>query len=117
MVVWLFAGGGESEIEGLMPFFRKNFPLCHFERRTPARIKKGPKPGKKRYGPGLTGKGFADQIKKILATALLSETCDLILVLDDLDCKDADKQREIFSAAIDRVNRASDIRWFVALAT
>ena len=116
MVVWLFAGGGESEIEGLMPFFSKNFPHCDFERLTPARIKRGPKPGKKRYGPGLTGKGFADQVEKILATALLSGTCDLILVLDDLDCKDANKQREIFSAAIDGVNGASDIRRFVAFA-
>lgn len=47
MVVWLFAGGGESEIDGLVPFLRKHFPHCHFERITPARIKRGPKPGKK----------------------------------------------------------------------
>ncbi|MDM8525672.1 DUF4276 family protein [Desulfococcaceae bacterium HSG8] len=113
MVVWLFAGGGESEIEGLVPFFRKNFPHCHFERLTPAKIKKGPKPGKKRNGPGLTGKGFAYQIRKVLATALLSGTCDLILVLDDLDCRDAGRQREIFSAAIDSV---SGIRRFIAFA-
>jgi len=116
MVVWLFAGGGESEIEGLMPFFRKNFPLCRFDRMTPARIKRGPKPGKKRHGPGLTGRGFANQIEEVLAAALLSGTCDLILVLDDLDCKDADRQREIFSAAVDSVNGVSDIRRFVAFA-
>ncbi|MDM8548637.1 hypothetical protein QUF72_01115 [Desulfobacterales bacterium HSG2] len=113
MVVWLFAGGGEAEIEGLVPFFRDNFPHCRFERLTPARIKKGPKPGKKTYGPGLTGKGFADQIKTILAVALLSGSCDLILILD---CRDADKQRRIFSAAIDSVNNASGISRFIGFA-
>ncbi len=83
MVVWLFAGGGEAEIEGLIPFFRRNFPFCEFQRKTPVRKKRGPKPGKDINALGKTGKSLSRQIKYQLPKALLSETCDLILVLDD----------------------------------
>ncbi|QTA91825.1 DUF4276 [Desulfonema magnum] len=114
--MWLFAGGGESEIDGLVPFLRKHFPHCHFERITPARIKRGPKPGKKIDAPGQTGKSFASQIKYRLNIALRSGSCDLILVLDDLDCKDADKQKEMFSEAIDSVGKAARIKRFIAFA-
>ena len=48
MVVWLFAGGGESEVRGLVPFLEKNFAGCTFERKTPIRQKPGPKPPKNR---------------------------------------------------------------------
>ena len=46
VVVWVFAGGGESEVRGLIPFLEQNFSNCKFERKTPARQKPGPKPGK-----------------------------------------------------------------------
>ncbi len=36
MVVWVFAGGGESEVNGLIPhFLEKQFPDCQFDRKTP----------------------------------------------------------------------------------
>ena len=46
MVVWVFAGGGEAEVRGLIPFLEKNFPSYKFERKTPVLQKPGPKPGK-----------------------------------------------------------------------
>ena len=42
MVVWVFAGGGEAEVAGLINFLRKNFNTsCRFERRTPIKNKRG----------------------------------------------------------------------------
>lgn len=39
MVIWVFAGGGESEVRGLIPFLRKHFPGCTFERKTQPKIR------------------------------------------------------------------------------
>jgi len=103
MVVWLFAGGGESEIQGLVPFLRKNFPECEFERYTPVAPKKGPKPGKPIHALGKTGKNLSKQIKYQLSNALRYGSCDCILVIDDLDCRDVEKQNRAFSEAIDCV--------------
>lgn len=116
MVVWLFAGGGEAEIEGLIPFFRRNFPFCEFQRKTPVRKKRGPKPGKDINALGKTGKSLSRQIKYQLPKALLSETCDLILVLDDLDCQDPEERKKAFSDAIDCVNAAANTERFTAFA-
>ncbi|MDD1428476.1 hypothetical protein MEO94_29330 [Dolichospermum sp. ST_sed9] len=57
MVVWVFAGGGEAEVRGLIPFLEQNFPGCKFERKTPVLQKPGPKPGKV-SGYGKTGKSL-----------------------------------------------------------
>ncbi|WP_291322437.1 DUF4276 family protein [Desulfonatronospira sp.] len=94
MVVWLFAGGGESEIRALIPFLEKHFsPGIRFDRKTPVRKKPGAKPGKYLTAShGKTGRSLAREIKNRLAQSLSKESlCDLILVLDDLDCRDSDK--------------------------
>jgi hypothetical protein len=119
MVVWLFAGGGESEVNGLIPhFLEKHFSDCQFERKTP--IYKKPagkrKPGVS-YGYGKTGKSLAVQIKERLKTALDNEAaCDLILVIDDLDCRDKDKQTQTFLEAIDTVAGAKAIKRLIGFA-
>lgn len=94
MVVWLFAGGGESEVQGLVPFLKKCFsPEIYFDRKTPVKRKPGAKPGKKPVvSHGKTGKSLVQEVKLRLLMALKNETpCDLILILDDLDCRDARK--------------------------
>jgi hypothetical protein len=117
VVVWVFAGGGEAEVRGLIPFLEKNFPGCQFERKTPARIKPGPKPGKV-TGYGKTGKSLIEQITQELPIALQSEPkkCDLILVFDDLDCRDVNSQREKFISAISKINESHDIPQYIAFA-
>jgi hypothetical protein len=103
MVVWLFAGGGESEVQGLVPFLRKHFSLAvYFDRKTPVRKKPGPKIGKKPVvSHGKTGKSLAQEVRLRLQIALKNEpACDLILVLDDLDCKDPQKATESLKDSI-----------------
>ncbi|MBF0510247.1 MAG: DUF4276 family protein [Deltaproteobacteria bacterium] len=128
MVVWLFAGGGESEIEGLVPFLVDNFPGCKFERKTPVKSKPGPKVEKtgghghadlaksKKTGPkrdwgdgyGHTGRGLANQIKERLKSSLeRGQLGDLILVIDDLDCRDSADQEKTFLEAISKVPGAA----------
>lgn len=92
MVVWVFAGGGETEVRALIPFLQKHFPGCSFERKTPVRRKPGPKPN---VSYGKTGQSLIEQIKEELPIALQYEPnrCELIFVFDDLDCRDATQQR------------------------
>jgi len=117
MVVWLFAGGGESEIQGLVPFLRENFPGCTFKRRTPIASKKGPKPGKAIHALGKTGRDLASQIKYQLKKSLRYERCECILVIDDLDCRDVERQRESLNAAIYSVEGSADIPRHVGFAS
>ncbi|MFM6000488.1 MAG: hypothetical protein ACKPCI_26920 [Dolichospermum sp.] len=118
VVVWVFAGGGEAEVRGLIPFLEKNFPSCQFERKTPARLKPGPKPGKV-TGYGKTGKSLIEQITQELPIALQCDPkkCDLILVFDDLDCRDVNSQREKFISAISKITECNDIPQYIAFAT
>lgn len=118
MVVWLFAGGGEAEVRGLRLFLEKNF-TCVFGRKTPVRQKPGPKPTKEeiKSGYGRTGKSLANQLKEQLEIAIKNGgLCDLILVLDDLDCHDATKQEQYFFKTIDSVPGAAGIARFVGFA-
>ncbi len=117
MVVWVFAGGGEAEVRGLIPFLKKNFPGCEFERKTPAKIKLGPKPGKV-TGYGKTDKSLIYQISQELPIALKNEPnkCDLILIFDDLDCRDIESQREKFLAAISQITACDHIPKYIAFA-
>jgi hypothetical protein len=109
--VWLFAGGGEAEVRGLIPFLQKNF-VCAFERKMPARRKPGAKPGH-----GLTGKGLTRPIKRQLRAALArGEACDLVLIIDDLDCRDADKQERRLLKAVEDVPAAAGVKKFVGFA-
>lgn len=111
MVVWVFAGGGVSEMTALVPFLYKHFSGCSFERKTPYRKKPGPKLGKPkaRSSLGKTGKSLAEQIKSELAIALKSGFSDLILVIDDLDCNDAKTREKIFLDAIDSIPGTTEI--------
>ncbi len=123
MVVWLFAGGGEAEVRGLVPFFQKHFTHCVFKRITPTRKKPrsvmdgGPQAG---YGHayGRTGKALADEIAEKLDEALTFDRngCDLILVLDDLDCHDVQTRRAMFEDAVRSVPLAQEIPLCIGFA-
>jgi len=119
MVVWLFAGGGESEVNGLVPhFLEKHFSHCQFDRKTPIYQKPAGKrkPGVS-YGYGKTGKSLAVQIKERLQSALNHEKlCDLILVIDDLDCREKNKQTHQFLQAINVVAGAKNIKRLIGFA-
>ena len=121
VVVWVYSGGGEAEVRGLFPFLDKTFPGCRFERKTPVRDKPGPKPNKA-SSYGRTGKSLIEQIKEELPIALKAEPnkCDLILVFDDLDCRDSQKQKEkiekIWSEISKKIPECADIKIFVGFA-
>ena len=116
MLVWLFAGGGESEVKGLIPFLRKNFD-CAFEIKMPIRLRPGPKPTREGPAHGLTGESFVRHFEEQLNAALArGETCDMILVIDDLDCRDADKQEQLFSQAIDNIPDVANIERCIGFA-
>lgn len=105
-MIWLFAGGGESElgnreanIQGLVHFFEKHFPDITFYRITPVRNKRLPpkvKPKNPLNALGKTGESFAKQITNKLEDAIKyrNPLCDVILIIDDLDCC-CDIQRKI----------------------
>ncbi len=131
MVVWVFAGGGEAEVKGFFGhFLPKHFPECFFERKTPLRQKKG-KPrynrttgkyeGKPEFSYGRTGSSLRDQIKKVLQSNLSDPDnqahCDLILVLDDLDCRDRESEEKLFLETIDSVEAAIDIKRLIGFAS
>lgn len=117
VVVWVFAGGGEAEVRGLIPFLEKNFPACKFERKTPVRHKPGPKPNKA-ASYGGTGQSLIKQISEQLPIALKYQpnTCNLILVFDDLDCRKPDEQKEKILEAISKIEGSTDIAKFVGFA-
>ncbi len=98
MIVWVFAGGGESEISGLKPFLDKSFPQCEFKLCTPIRNKPAPKFRREAPPQGYTGKSLLDQIKARLSIKLdLKDTCDLIIIFDDLDYPLTDTQELNFA--------------------
>jgi len=118
MVVWVFAGGGITEMKALVPFLYMHFEGCTFERKTPFRKKPGSKPGKSKIfsSLGRTGKSLAKQIKPELATALMGGSPDLILVMDDLDCHDPKAREKLFYDAIDSIPGTDDISKQVGFA-
>lgn len=117
MVVWVYSGEGEAEVRGFFPFLDKTFPGCRFERKTPVRDKPGPKPNKA-SGQGRTGKSLIEQIKQELPLALKAEPnkCDLILVFDDLDCRDSETQKLKILSEISTIPECADLEKFVGLA-
>ncbi len=118
MVVWVFAGGGHTELKGLNIFLEQNFSEHSFKRCTPMKQKRGPKPGKEQKAKALgkTGKDLASQISHFLPIALQNDICDLVLVIDDLDCRDEIDSTDIFNEAIDAIHEAKDINRFIAFA-
>jgi hypothetical protein len=117
VVVWVYSGGGEAEVRGFFPFLAKTFPGCRFERKTPVRNKPGPKPNKA-SGEGRTGKSLIEQIKQELPLALKAEPnkCNLILVFDDLDCRDSETQKSKILSEISKIRECADIEKFVGFA-
>jgi len=111
------ASGGETEVQSLIPFLEKNFN-CKFQRKTPARRKPGPKPGVKTTAYGRTGQGLINQISQELPIALKNEpkVCSLILVFDDLDCRDPTEEKEKFLDAISKFPECADIPRIVGFA-
>lgn len=117
VVVWVFSGGGEAEVRGFFPFLEKTFPGCIFIRKTPARQKPGPK-ANKAGSHGKTGKSLIEQIKQELPIALKAEPnkCDLILVFDDLDCRDSQIQKTKILTELSKIPECADIEKFVGFA-
>ncbi|MEH2379531.1 MAG: DUF4276 family protein [Nostoc sp.] len=117
MVVWVFSGGGEAEVRGLIPFLEQNFSNCKFERKTPVRKKPGPKPGKGN-SYGRTGQSLIEQISKELPIVLRCEPnkCNLILVFDDLDCRTLEVQEKKILDGILSIPECADIQIFVGFA-
>ena len=117
MVVWVFSGGGEAEIRGIIPFLHKHFPDSTFERKTPIRKKPGPRPKAEAYkATGKTGKSLLDQIKIQLHRALQQGTCDVIFILDDLDCHDAETRKRSFLETTTKILGEENIPICVGLA-
>ena len=104
-------------MRGLIPFLRKINSDHTFERKSPIRRRPGPRPGRE-LGYGHTGISLARQIPKLLRESLNADDhCDLILVIDDLDCHDAEGRRNLFDSSISRVERASGIDHYVGFAS
>ena len=110
MVVWMFAGGGATEVDGLPVFLQKNFGAHKIQRMTPIVHKKAPRPSK--YpAPGLaetqeivtmTGEELSKQIQCILRKYWSTGNCETILVIDDLDCHNPSNRRSLFENAVRR---------------
>ena len=117
MVIWLRAGGGESElgeregeIRGIVCFFEKHFPDFTFHRVTPVRNKRTPDRVKSNAAVdalGKTGEAFSKQIKAKLDDKIKygSPLCDAILIVDDLDCCCNVERKSLFN---DTVNQAGN---------
>ena len=104
-------------MRGLIPLL-ENICIDHtFERKSPVRRKPGPRPSNV-PGYGRTGRSLAEQIEKLLFESLKAkECCDLILVIDDLDCHDRDARRELFDKSIGNVDQAANIEHYIGFAS
>lgn len=140
MVVWVFAGGGESEILGLIPFLKNNYPQHQFERKLPAKkFKEKKKAELKRLleerrklpfrnpeeepffasalSTGRTGDDLVEVIKQQLKYALMdSQECDLVLILDDLDCRKIDKAIKPFEEKLSITFKENSLEYFFGFA-
>ncbi|MBF0461766.1 MAG: DUF4276 family protein [Magnetococcales bacterium] len=121
MVVWLFAGGGHSELT-LPYFFRKHFP-CQFELKLPVRIraplpvKAGERRSLPKSGMGHSGKGLRDAVQRRLQESLDKQRPpNLILVMDDLDCHDRAWAEQGLQKAVQSVPNAAGIPLIIAFA-
>ena len=104
-------------MRGLVPLL-ENMCIDHtFERKSPVRRKPGPRPSNV-PGYGKTGRSLAEQIEKLLFESLKAkDCCDLILVIDDLDCHDRDVRRELFDKSIGKVDQAANIEHYIGFAS
>lgn len=98
MLVWIYAGGGHAE-SVLEEFFEGRFKEVAFDLKTPRRVKLGPKANKRtaaRYD-GNTGESLATEIREQLKW--WDGSAQVMLIIDDLDCDDAEKRRTLLSNA------------------
>ena len=118
MVVWLFSGGGQTEVTGLIHFLEANYSFHRFERKTPARIKPGPKPNRlpTQRNLGHTGAALAEQIREVLPVSCCFGRCDLLLIMDDLDCHDPEYRRAMFEDAVQTVPEANGFHRIIGFA-
>ncbi|MFI3154773.1 MAG: DUF4276 family protein [Methylococcaceae bacterium] len=118
MVIWLLAGGGESElgeregdIKGIVCFFEKHFLDFTFKRITPIRPKRTPSGVKTNSAIdalGKTGEDFAKQIKAKLEEKIKrGESCDAILIMDDLDCSCNVGRKTLFDHTVDQAGNGA----------
>lgn len=118
MVIWLFAGGGESElgeregnIRGIVHFFAKHFPDFDFHRITPVRNKRTPdrvKPNAAIDALGKTGDAFVKQIKAKLEDKIKYQSLpDAILILDDLDCSCHVEKKSLFDNTVNQAGNGA----------
>lgn len=122
MVVWVYAGGGHSEL-GIVPWLQAHFGQVTFLRRTPQISKPGPRLGVQTNVKvvGQTGSDLVSKIrndlKKYWGVHNKEPRPQVILLLDDTDCAapdDRDKAlREAVVSSIDTSNLPSIV---VALA-
>ena len=118
MVVWVFAGGGETEVAGLIKFLQKLFPNYLFTRYTPFdSTKKGAKPNRNST-LGASNTSLIQAIQKYLPLAFLNEKYkpDLILVIDDLDCGNLNHQCQQFLDCITNIDKTENIERYIAFA-
>jgi hypothetical protein len=118
VVVWVFAGGGETEVAGLIKFLQRLFPNYLFTRYTPFdSTKKGAKPNKKST-LGASNISLIQAIQKYLPLAFLNEKRkpNLILVIDDLDCGNLNHQRQQFLDCITNFDKTENIERYIAFA-
>jgi hypothetical protein len=108
VVVWLFASAGHSEIRALPEFLNKNFPQLTFVRKFPISRKPAPKLRSDRVPTlahqGASGYGLAKCITQVLKDTFYKgeEICDLILVIDDLDCCNQVQRTRLFMESVER---------------
>ncbi|MCX7095809.1 MAG: hypothetical protein NTY50_20515 [Methylobacter sp.] len=118
MVIWLLAGGGESElgeregeIRGIVHFFEKHFPDFTFHRITPVRNKRTPdrvKPNAAINALGKTGDAFVKQIKAKLEDKIKYQSLpDAILILDDLDCSCHVEKKSLFDNTVNQAGNGA----------
>jgi hypothetical protein len=118
VIVWGFAGGGETEVAGLIKFLQRLFPNYLFTRYILFdSTKKGAKPNRKST-LGASNTSLIQAIQKYLPLAFLNEKHkpDLILVMDDLDCGDLDHQRQQFLNCIANIANTENIDRYIAFA-
>ena len=112
--IWVFAGGGEAEARGLLPFLERLFEDCEFQRRFPTGLKRNPKKPRtfptdqdyrekqKASARGATGNSLLKQIQARLVDGIKYDPQpDLILVFDDLDCHNLTHKKRILQEAIE----------------
>ena len=119
MVIWVYAGGGPAESAGFVPFLQRHLPH-NFQRRTPARMKPGPKPPRvppgattssvvgqqhhPRFPSGCTGPSLARQIRDNIS-AYWDGTAEAVLVLDDTDEADPPERIALLRGAVEQALR------------